>query len=195
MESPRGWDSIVSLCAWEDIRIMHVDGNPEFSGKSLAHLAQELSTDPCDLLFDILEKMPGTAVMTDVTQSEESLKLIMSHPLGCFGTDALYSGPITHPRSTQAVMHVLAKYWKACEVLPLEKHIRRMCSVAGERLGLKDRGILRRGYHADLVLLDPDALTDGPAGSAAFFAVIVNGVLSCERGRPTGRLAGRVLRS
>jgi N-acyl-D-aspartate/D-glutamate deacylase len=146
---PDGWDSIVELCGWNAITILHVEGQETLNGYTLAELATRDAADPCDVLCDVLAKLPETALMTDVTQSDDSVKLILSHPLSCFGTDALYSTAILHPRSSEAVQHLFSKY----RVLPIEKMIRRMTSIPAERLQLSDRGKIAVGYLADIILM------------------------------------------
>jgi N-acyl-D-aspartate/D-glutamate deacylase len=146
---PQGWDSIVELCGWDAITILHVEGQESLHGYTIAELAARDAADPCDVLCDVLAKLPEIALMTDITQSEESLKMILSHPLSCFGTDALYSGSILHPRSSEAVQHMLSVH----RVLPDAQMIRRMTSLPAERLQLSDRGKIAVGYIADITLM------------------------------------------
>jgi len=190
MLHPKGWDSIVELCGWEDVSVMHVEGRPELKGRSIASLARESGEDPFDVCFDLLKTGPSVAVMTDITQSESSLKAIMRHPSGCFGTDALYSGTCLHPRSTEATTHLLSRYWKQSEVLPIEQHVRRMTSFPARILGLDDRGMIAEGKVADLVLVDPDALAEG----SGIAMVMVAGSVAWEVGRTPHGMRGRVLR-
>lgn len=155
-----GWDSIVSLCGWEAISVMHLDGKEEMEGKSLSSLAAIRGIDPFDLLFDLLMEGPHTAVMADITQTEESLTTILSHHLGCFGTDALYSGKVRHPRSFSATRHLLTRYGKELKTIPLEQLIAKMTSIPAKRLRLGDRGIIKTNLLADLVVLDMDSMDD-----------------------------------
>ena len=161
MESPQGWDSIVSLCGWDAISVMHIDGKEALKGKSLAVLATQYHLDPYDYLFNLLSEAPETAIMADITQSEESLQMIMDHPLGVFGTDALYSTTVRHVRSSEATRHILARYTKEMPIMPLERMIARMTKESAKRLRLADRGLITVGYKADLVVLDMQKLTDG----------------------------------
>lgn len=173
MEDADGWDSIVSLCGWDAISVMHVDGCEQHRGKSLAELAGR--RDPFDLLFDILAEGPQTAVMADITQLEQSLMMIMQHPMGCFGTDALYSGVVRHPRSFRAANHLFTRYLKELETLSLERMVARMTGESARRLRLEDRGVLAKGYKADLVVLDIDSMEDVEGSNKGFPLVVVDG--------------------
>jgi N-acyl-D-aspartate/D-glutamate deacylase len=160
MEEGKGWDSIASLCGWDDIKVLVLHSNPQYEGLSMNEVAQLRNQDPYEAFFDVLVQEEGSALMTDVTQSQDSIKRILSHPLMCFGTDALYAGQKAHPRSYQAALHLLERYWKQEPVLSLEQLIAKMTSCGAKRLGLADRGLVSKGYKADLVLFDPVELAD-----------------------------------
>ncbi|MCW4013286.1 MAG: amidohydrolase family protein, partial [Candidatus Bathyarchaeota archaeon] len=154
MDHPEGWDSIAELCGWDQVSILSLESNKQYEMMSLNEIARERGSDPYNAFFDLLQEEKGTALMIDVTQSEDSLKKILSHPLMCFGTDALYAGPLSHPRSYQSTLHLLDCYGKQEKVLPLHSLIARMTGKPAKRLGLQDRGLIKAGYKADLVLLD-----------------------------------------
>lgn len=160
MENPEHYDSIVFLCGWDQIRILALSSNSQYEGMTIAEIAAMRKQNPYDAFFDLLKEERGTALMTDVTQSHASIKQILCHPLMCFGTDALYAGMKAHPRSYQAAIHLLDRYWKQEEVLPLESLIAKMSSNGAKRLGLSDRGYIQEGCKADLVLIDTKSLKD-----------------------------------
>ncbi|MGH0052880.1 MAG: N-acyl-D-amino-acid deacylase family protein, partial [Sphaerochaetaceae bacterium] len=151
MENPTDWDSLASLCGWDQIRILSMENNRAYEMMSLTEIGQERGSSPWDAFFDLLQAEQGVALMMDVTQSEESLKKILRHSLMCFGTDALYAGPLCHPRSYQATIHLLHTYWKQEAVLPLQSLINRMSAKPAQRLGLLNRGKIAAGFKADLV--------------------------------------------
>ncbi|MGH0052428.1 MAG: amidohydrolase family protein, partial [Sphaerochaetaceae bacterium] len=117
----------------------------------------------------------------------------------CFGTDALYAGPLCHPRSYQAAIHLLYTYWKQEAVLPLQSLINRMSAKPAQRLGLANRGKIAEGYKADLVLLNPEQLKDcsdvmaPDAPSKGIAMVMVNGTVAMQDGVFTGKTAGSLL--
>lgn len=199
MEKPDGWDSIYELCGWKDIAVVSLDATDEYDGMSIADIAVKRSQEPFAAFFDLLAQESGAAVMVDTTQTEESLKLIMRHPLGCFGTDALYSGGRCHPRSWAAAVHLLDKYWHQDEVLPLEQTIRRMTYEPARRLGLLDRGLVKEGFQADLVVFNPLTIHDNAtvlnptALNTGMELVMVNGIVAYQKGSFTHKLSGSVL--
>lgn len=199
MVQPDGWDSIYELCGWNDICIVSLDSTKEYNGMSISDIANKRSQDPFDAFFDLLEQEQGAAVMIDITQTQESLKQIMRHPLGCFGTDALYSGERCHPRSWAAAIHLLDRYWRQEAVLPLERTIRRMTYEPAKRLGQFDRGLLKEGKYADVVVFNPRTIHDNAsvqnptAPSTGLELVMINGAVAYEKGRFTNELVGRIL--
>jgi len=200
MEVPHGWDSIFELCGWEDISIVSLDTNPQYNGLDFPTIAAVRQQDPFDSFFDLVAEEQGAALMVDITQTQQSLETIMRHPLGCFSTDALYSGSGGHPRSWQAARHLLDAYQRQKAVLPLPQQIRRMTGEPAARLGVCERGLVREGFAADLVLLDMERMIDvsslacpnAPGGGIDL--VMVNGEVAYRDGVPTGALAGKLLR-
>ncbi len=156
MLSPSGWDSIYSLAGPENITILALDSNKELENRILSDIASERGEDPLDTLLDLLSEETGKAVMMDVTQSKENLIKIMKHPLMGFGTDSLFSSRPPHPRTSDAAMHLIREYVSKEKALTLEEAVRKMTGENAERLRLKDRGIIKEGLRADLVLFDKD---------------------------------------
>lgn len=199
MEEGRGWDSIAELCGWEEIKVLVLQSNPRYEGMTMAEIAAMRNQDPYEAFFDLLAEEGGSALMTDVTQSQDSIKRILSHPLMCFGTDALYAGQKAHPRSYQAALHLLERYWKQEPVLSLEQLIAKMTSCGAKRLGLADRGLVSKGYKADLVLFDPVELADRSddghpdAPFNGLRLVMVNGTVAFQNGRYTDSTSGSIL--
>ncbi|NCC14288.1 MAG: D-aminoacylase, partial [Spirochaetia bacterium] len=108
-------------------------------------------------------------------------------------------GSLSHPRSYQAAIHLLDRYCKQQEVLPLELMIAKMTSVGAHRLGLTDRGLIQKGFKADLVLLDWQKLHDNAtqanpdAKSTGLELVMVNGNIAYRDGQYTDETAGSAL--
>lgn len=199
MQNPEGWDSLYELCGWDNITALVLDSNRQYEGLTLTEIANRRNQGPFDSFFDLLMEEKGSALMTDITQSQDSLKRILSHPLMCFGTDALFAGQKTHPRSYQAAVHLLDRYWKQLDVLPLEVLINKMTAEPASRIGLADRGKVMQGYKADLVLFDPLAIADNSTDSnpsakpSGMVMVLVNGKPALLDGEPTGRCTGEML--
>ena len=110
--------------------------------------------------------------------------MIMKHPLVSFGTDALYSTPIPHPRSFHSSVEYLSRYVEKEHVLSLEEAIRKMTGENADKLSLPDRGYIKEGYKADILLLkldearlltivaDAKLLTVGDAGDLGLHSLI-----------------------
>lgn len=201
MLHPDGWDSIMRMVGPQDITVLVLEGNPATEMRTIASLAEEKGKDPYDELFDLLMDEKGLALMADVTETEDSLMRILESPLGCFGTDALYAGALHHPRSYSGGIRLLSRYGRELHVLPWEELIRKMTGECARRLRLDDRGLVREGMKADLVLFDPNAIRDNgtmrdpdvlPCGLSL---VMVNGTVAFRDGKPTGSVGGTILRS
>lgn len=201
MMRPDNWDSIVQLCGFENIRVTVLDSSPEFCSLTLSECAERLHMDEFSALFTLLSREQGAALMTDLTQTEESLEKVMKDPLMCFGTDALFisqDGRGEHPRSGNATVHFLTRYCLERKLFTLEEAIRKMTGETAKRLRLENRGLAREGYKADLVAFDPSSLKDNSSPEKPFAEisglnyVMVNGVFAVEEGRLTGSLSGEL---
>lgn len=196
MEKPDGWDSITQMVGFGEITILALDHHPELRMHTLQDVADERKTDPFTMLFGLLSEETGIALMADTTQSEASLIRILTHPLMAFGSDALYAGSLWHPRSTNAAVHLLSRYGRELKVVPWKDLIRKMTALAAGRLGMTDRGMVKEGMKADLVLFDPKTIQDTAtmdkpvAPIIGLDSVLVNGRVACQDGKPTGVVAG-----
>lgn len=152
-------------------------------------------------LLDIALK--GGAQMVYHQMGEEDVRNIMRSPYNMFGADAgvqIFARGVPHPRAYGTNARVLAKYVREEKIISLEEAIRRMTSLPASKFGFKDRGLLREGYKADIVIFDPELVSDQAtferphAFSAGFSAVIVNGRITLDENGHTGTRAGKVLR-
>lgn len=134
--------------------------------------------------------------------SEEDVKYIMQYPFDMFACDAtirVFNSGMPHPRGYGTNARVLAKYVREEKVLTLEEAIRRMSSLPAQKFQLKDRGLLREGYAADIVIFDEQEVRDVAtfekphAYSKGFHYVIVNGVMTVDNERHNGARAGHAL--
>ncbi len=151
---PQGYDSIIHLCGTDNITLLSYDANPSLENMSIDEIAKKWNLDPIDAFLELIQDTKNTALMSDITQTRESIEMIMAHPLGFFSTDAIYSGKNYHRRSTHSVSDLFDKFYLEKEVLSLPDHIKRMCVNPAKKLNLEDRGMIQNGYIADLVLLD-----------------------------------------
>ena len=181
-------------------------GDPSLNGQSLAGILEERGR-PVDVgeaasLAIELHEQGGCQVVLH-SMSEADVRQIMRHPWTMIASDGGIPIPgsgVPHPRNYGAFARVLGRYARDGGILSLEEAIRKMTSLPAARLGLDDRGLLRPGAAADLVVFDPDAITD-PATFAdphqyatGVRHVFVAGEPVLLDGEVTGARPGRALR-
>src|SRR5436190_9637841 len=178
---------------------------PQFERKRLDEIARAMNTDPAEAALRLFENSISSPIGIYFGLSEDDLKLAMKQPWVAVGSD---SGAIVgtmkdvgaHPRAYGTFPRILGHYVRDEHLFPLEEAVRKMTSLAAARAGFKDRGILREGMKADIVVFDPQATADVSTYedphhfSEGISNVIVNGVPVLQNGTMTGRLGGRVLR-
>lgn len=204
-----GFDSLIKMCGFDNIRIMYLENHRDLEGLSFSGLAKKLynknDEESCyNAFFDVLIKEDGIALMEDITQSIESMEKILTHDLMCFGTDALYSSSNpaipTHPRSYSAAVHYLELFYKDRHSLSLESLVYRMSGKSAKRLHLKDRGSVEEGKKADLVICDLENLKDLSTLSESrtppqgIDYVFVNGNLVYDNYRMIGKPNGEIIK-
>jgi N-acyl-D-amino-acid deacylase len=174
--------------------------NQMFEGRSLAEIARARGQDPVDTFLDLmLEEGQGLTTVI-VGTNPQTLPAFVSHPLGMVGSDAILLGEYPSPRTYGCFPVILAEFVRAEKHLRLPEAIRKMTSFPAQRLGLRDRGLLRDGLKADITIFDPDTVKatatvqqpkQFPLGIPY---VIVNGRVVVDEGKHTGALPGRALR-
>jgi N-acyl-D-amino-acid deacylase len=176
-------------------------------GRSLADIAKERGTDPMDTLFDILVEDGAQTFVAVFAMSESDVALAAVQPWVSFCNDSEGTAPdgvlgseFPHPRAYGTFPRVLRKYVREERRMPLEEAIRKFTSLPASRLRLADRGVLKAGLWADIVVFDPEQITDKATFSApkqlsvGMQWVLVNGVPVIADGAATNALPGRVLR-
>jgi N-acyl-D-amino-acid deacylase len=172
----------------------------EWEGQSVAALAASLGLSPRDAVIHVLESSQSvTAVMH--TMNEDDVRTVMRHPSTMIGSDGIPSLPgKPHPRLWGTFARVLGRYARELGLFPLEEAVHRMTGMAARKFGLRDRGVIRDGAFADLVLFDAARIIDvgtyedpnhPPAG---IHHVFVNGTRVVKDGAHTGARSGRPLR-
>ena len=187
---------------WASIEIngVRTAENAHLVGHSVAASATTAGRAPAELYFDVLtaERL-GTSCLMHVGH-EDNVRAIMRHPAHTGGSDGLLVGERPHPRAWGTFPRYLARYVRELGVLSLPECVAHLTGRAAARLRLTDRGLVREGYAADLVLFDPDTIADTatfdePRQVARGIPyVLVNGVPVIDGGRHTGALAGHSIR-
>jgi N-acyl-D-amino-acid deacylase len=168
-----------------------------YDGKTLAAVAAARRQDPADVLMDIVHR--GNADILCTSMSDRDLAVFLRDPLVMVASDGGIQ--IAHPRGAGTFPRVLGRYVRERREVPLEIAIKKMTGMPARRLGLTDRGLLRPGMKADVVVFDPRTVLDRSTATrpqarpAGIEHVFVNGIAVVEGGRPTAARPGRVLRS
>jgi N-acyl-D-amino-acid deacylase len=177
-----------------------------YRGKRLAEIAADRGQDWIDAILDLLvvEEQPIFSIYFQM--SEENLRLQMQQPWIKFATDAGGVDPevakaegLQHPRAYGTYPRILGTYVRERGVLPLEDAVRKMSSAAADRLSLRDRGLLRNGMFADVVVFDPARVADRATYvdphqlSVGVRNVWVNGRRVLANGEHTGATPGRLV--
>ncbi len=177
----------------------------KYVGKRLSEVAAAMGKPWPEAALDLLVAERQRIATIYFMLSEENLALQLRQPWIKIATDAGGSNPETdkspvHPRTYGTYPRVLGKYSREEHVMPLEEAVRKMTSAVANRLSLFDRGLLREGLMADVVVFDPAQVIDRATFeqphqiSAGVPYVLVNGALVVDGGKHTGALPGRVLR-
>ncbi len=191
---------------WGDIYVSYVasEKNAWTVGKNIEEIAKHRGVTPEDACFDLILEERGRVNEVNYGMCEEDIEYIMKQPYVMIGSDGeaasiTYPGQ-PHPRWYGTFPRVLTKYCKERKLFPLETAIFKMTGLPASRLGLSDRGLIKEGMYADLVLFNFDEIEDTPTFHAPKKAckgirrVYVNGVLTAKDGIHTGAKAGAILR-
>ena len=211
METPaKDWDN-----EWDEISgpqdvMISVVENPalkKFQGKRLTEVAKTLNKDPMDALFDLLIEDKAFTECAVFGMSEPDVALALDQPWVSVDNDSSGTSPEgilgeehPHPRAYGTFPRILRKYVREENKLTLEEAIRKFSALPAQRMRLTDRGVLKLGMWADVVVFDPETVRDVATFddpnrlSEGMAYVLINGVPVIENGKMTGALPGKVLR-
>ncbi|MDP6458445.1 MAG: D-aminoacylase [Candidatus Bathyarchaeota archaeon] len=199
-------DQAVIYRNWDIIMVASAKNHPEYEGKRISEIAEIEGKEHYEAVFDLLLNEDAQVSVVSFGMSEDDVRRVMRSPHGMVGSDgsAVASWGILgkgkpHPRFYGTFPRVIGHYVRE-GVLTLQEAIRKMTSAPALRLGLRDRGLLREDFKADLTVFDPENVNDeatfvNPHRFASGIPyVMVNGELVVDGGKHTGALPGRVLR-
>lgn len=187
--------------------VAHSKTHPEFDGKYVNDIAVVMNIDdPLDALRKVVLDDDGTTLGASGAFREDDLIAVLKAPFTSIGSDSsvLDKPPppdrLTSPRSHGSFSIMLDRYVRQLGIFPLEEAVQKMTSLVANRLGITDRGVIREGNWADIVVFDPNNIRNNATWENpcrypdGIRDVIVNGQIVLDGGRHTGALPGRVLR-
>jgi N-acyl-D-amino-acid deacylase len=172
----------------------------KYEGRYISDIAQELDLPIGDTIKRIIEEEEGTPSVIMFTMHEDDVRRVVADAFSMIGSDGLPTGGKPHPRLYGTMARVVEKYVRETPVITLEDAVRKMTSLPAAKHRIKERGVLRAGWFADVVVFDPATIADVATYSeprqypAGIDYVIVNGEVAVERGAQTKVRAGRMLR-
>jgi N-acyl-D-amino-acid deacylase len=208
-QTPYDWDNPMDGLDWDQIHLndFKCESNRELEGLTVAGIAERLAMPALDAVFHLFEVERGGLSMIVFAMNEDEVTEIMQHPAGMFGSDGSAVAPYgitadrkVHPRFYGTYPRILGRYVREKQVLTLEQAIRKMTGLPARKLRFKDRGLLKKGYQADIVVFDENQIADTatfedphqyPVGIRH---VLVNGEPVIANGEHTGRLPGKILK-
>ncbi len=196
------------LGSWDKVLISSVitQENKKVEGKTVLEAAREAGKPPYEFMRDLLIAEDNRVTMITFIASEDNLKRILAYPLVVIGADGEAAAPYgilgrgkPHPRLYGTFPRALGKYAREEKIFSLAKGIQKMTSITAQKFGLANRGQIKAGYFADLVVFNPDKIIDCATWKdphqypKGIDSVIVNGQIVIREGEHTGNLPGKIL--
>ncbi|HCU2761842.1 TPA: D-aminoacylase [Clostridioides difficile] len=197
-----GWDNFIEFAGIDQIFVTSVktEKNKDTIGKSLLEIGKMRGKDPLDATFDLLKEEENAVGMVDFYGLEEHIIGFMKRDEQNVCTDGLLAGK-PHPRAYGSFPKILGRYVRELNVLTIEKAVYKMTKKAATSFSIKDRGELKEGYFADIVIFDKDTVSgcDDFINSMQYPTgidyVIINGNCVVEEGKYNKIKAGKVLKN
>jgi N-acyl-D-amino-acid deacylase len=192
----------------EDILIVSVldPSLQKWTGKRLSQVAAEMGKSPEEALIDLVEADRANVFVARFSMNEDDLQYALLRPwvaidldAGAFSLDGPFGASKHHPRALGSMPRVIGHYARDLKLFSIEEAVRRMTSLPARRMGLSDRGLLRPGLAADVVVFDPERIRDVATFeepnvySEGVEHVVVNGRVVLDGGRMTDERPGRPL--
>ncbi len=203
------WENL-ALAAGPDGTLLVGFENPElrrYAGMTLTEVAAERGTTPADTAIDLVIEDGSRVQVVYFLMSEENVAKGIALPWVSFASDAAsmasegeFLDRMTHPRAYGNFARALGKYARDEQIITLEDAVRKLTKLPAENLGIRERGELREGFHADIAIFDPAEIQDHATYNdphqyaTGMVHVLVNGVPVLRDGEHTGALPGQVVR-
>lgn len=192
---------------YEKVVIAALSADKIFIGKKITDIARNQQVSVEEAVINMLIASEGRALSFIDAMSEENIEMGLKHKLSFIGSDGsgydlkhLKTGELVHPRCFGTFPRILGRYVREKEIISYEEAVRKMTGGPAEKLGVKNRGLIKENYFADICVFNPRTVTDKatftnpyqyPEGMEYVF---VNGKMAVESGKYTGEMGGRVLR-
>ena len=202
-EGEGGWDNLLASTGWESVYVSSLGGgrDPDLEGKNLAQIVESRGGDPAGCMMDLLVEQEGRVSMIFFLMAEDDVEGVIGWEHSLVASDSLhFQSERPHPRSYGTFPRVLGEYVRERRLLTLEDAVRKMTSFPARRFRLGRRGVVAPGHAADLVVFDPETVSDRatyeepkrpPEGIRL---VLVGGEKTFEEGAHLGARNGAVLR-
>jgi N-acyl-D-amino-acid deacylase len=183
-----------------EVLLCSVPGEPEFEGRTLQSFVDEFDLPGEEAANKLIREYSDSIVVAAFGMDEGDVRMVMAHWSTMIGTDGLDRGSKPHPRAWGTYPRVLGKYVREEGVISLENAVHKMTQMPAEKFGIENRGLVKKGFYADLVLFDPDTVIDGATyenprvGPTGMPHVVVNGQIAVRDGKSVGTRSGRALR-
>jgi len=202
----KDWDNRSGITRWDQVLLTDVEGRHKVDGKTVAEVAEMDGADPLDTLFDLIILTDAGASAVYFDQLEENVQVLMQHDRVMISSDGSSLSPEgilgrgnPHPRNYGTFPRVLGRYVRELGTLTLEQAVHKMTGKTAKAFNLNDRGMIKIGAFADLVLFDASTIidratfTDPKQFPTGIPWVIVNGKVVVANGKHTGALPGRTI--
>lgn len=197
------WEKTLAAIGAENITLVRYSPDPAWQGKTLPEIAKLAGKPVVDVVLEIVQKTrdPNAKASESIVcraMTEEDLKAFLRDPFVMFCSDGSHGG--SHPRGAGSFPRIFGRYVRELGVLKLEEAVRKASALPAQRFGFRDRGLLKPGMIADIVVFDPKTVADratvaeSKAFSVGVVHVLVNGVSVLANGKMTGARPGLGIR-
>ena len=187
---------------WHNITIVSAEKNAALAGELICDLASQTGRDGFDIAADLLMEEPDDIMISVCAMSEEEICHAMGQEwtmISSDGSAVRFNVGNVHPRCYGSFPRFFSKYVRNKKAVSFEKGIRMTSGLPAATIGLTDRGLIKEGFQADIVVFDPSTIQDQATYlaphqySTGISRVLVNGQVAVEEGKYTGALAGKIL--
>jgi N-acyl-D-amino-acid deacylase len=197
IERRKDWENLGLAAGWDAVMISSSSHCQEYKGRFINELAEDSGKTPINFMMDLLIEDEGQSMVFFFAASEDGLKAVMKKPYCMIASDGIPARDGGHPRMYGSFPRFLSHYVLNQKLIPLEEGIHRITQLPAKVYGLKNRGLLKEGAIADIIVFDPDFLCDHATYNEpnqiadGIIHVLIGGLLLVENGELTINQNGR----